>query len=463
MSRKTLPTNVARKLWAQCGGYCQNPSCVKYLFSEFDDNIVSLANVAHIIGHGKSGPRSEHELAEYIEIDGLSNLIMLCLDCHKIVDELESSFAVEEIQKWKQYHSNRIDALFKVPVMHDEREILMEINDLLDENRSIFEEYGPFSRQATEGFSGDATRLWRRRCLDTILPNNRKIVALVERNKRHFGYPWELYRQMWAYKLHADSFEDNCLLGEKINDYKLFPPEFDYFVKKSLGVPVLELDVREQEDLEFRRNTISTYINRFLAQHSFIQDMEEVNRAMFLVSLRDGRLLKVLVTNTYIFTEYTLEKVLMINPNIDAIICSNPYATYSGHAKERCVSMNIGLFSLREFMGAIPHTGDDFVNYLLLSEQQERINEFSSELSQTSLRGRFSVFLFGSFLRRKLFEDIDILIVSKPGASLTETDAAKEIIRNRFRNYKEMFDFTICSASEYDSIALDFDNRIRVL
>ena len=58
MSRKSIATNIARKLWAQCGGFCQNPSCIKYLFAGVEDDVVSLANVAHIIGHGKSGPRS---------------------------------------------------------------------------------------------------------------------------------------------------------------------------------------------------------------------------------------------------------------------------------------------------------------------------------------------------------------------------------------------------------------------
>jgi hypothetical protein len=80
MSRKSITTNIIRKLWAQCGGFCQNPSCNKYLFAGVEDDVVSVANVAHIIGHGTNGPRSEHELANYIDKDGIANLIMLCLE-----------------------------------------------------------------------------------------------------------------------------------------------------------------------------------------------------------------------------------------------------------------------------------------------------------------------------------------------------------------------------------------------
>lgn len=87
MSRNTIATNVTRRLWSQCAGFCQNPSCNKYLFTAIEDDIVSIANVAHIIGYGKSGPRSKHELANYIDKDGIDNLIMLCLECHKVADD----------------------------------------------------------------------------------------------------------------------------------------------------------------------------------------------------------------------------------------------------------------------------------------------------------------------------------------------------------------------------------------
>jgi len=148
MSRKSIATNIARKLWAQCGGFCQNPSCIKYLFAGVEDDVVSLANVAHIIGHGKSGPRSEHELADYIDKDGIANLIMLCLECHKIVDELENKFSVERMQAWKADHEKKINSLFDFPQIRNERELLEQVNELLTENRVIFEEYGPFSKQA---------------------------------------------------------------------------------------------------------------------------------------------------------------------------------------------------------------------------------------------------------------------------------------------------------------------------
>lgn len=159
MSRKSIATNIARKLWAQCGGFCQNPNCNKYLFTIVEDDMVSLANVAHIIGHGKNGPRSEHELADYIDKDGMANLVMLCLECHKVVDELEDKFPVNQMQEWKASHVLKINSLFDFPQISNERELLEQVNDFLVENKVIFEEYGPFSNQALEGTSGDAYHL----------------------------------------------------------------------------------------------------------------------------------------------------------------------------------------------------------------------------------------------------------------------------------------------------------------
>jgi hypothetical protein len=319
MSRKSIPVSVVRQLWAGCGGYCQNPQCNRFLFASVGEDSVSLANVAHIIGHGVNGPRSEYELAETIDKNDLSNLIMLCLDCHKIVDELEQKFSVEAIQGWKANHEKKVRQLFDVRTIKDERELLIEVSDLLDMNGMIFREYGPYSEKALEGGSGDVLTVWRRRCLDTILPNNRKIVNLIEKNRRHFSHPWDVYREMLGYKLHVEAFEENCLLGQRVNDYKLFPVEFDHFVKTRLGVEMPPLEIRHNEELEFREEQVKKYIKNFLANHDFVTEMKMLNIATMSIKLRDDRTLQVFLTHTYIFTEYTLNKVLAINPQIEVM------------------------------------------------------------------------------------------------------------------------------------------------
>jgi len=462
MMRKSIPRNVARQLWAQCGGFCQNPCCNRSLFASVDEDVVSLANVAHIIGHGNNGPRTEHDLAEYIEIDGISNLIMLCLFCHKIVDELERKFNVEQMRKWKADHELRINGLFNIPNIGDERELLILVNDLLDENGSIFKEYGPYSPNAVMGESGDAIKIWRKRCLDTILPNNQRIVDLIEKNKRNFSYPWDVYRRMLGYKLHVDAFKDNCLSGLKVNDYKTFPLDFDHFIKDKIGISVPPLEVRTDEELEFRTNQIANYINRFLANHSFIEHMEEANVATLLIKLTDGRELKVFVTNTYFFTEYTFEKVIAVDPEVDAIICSCTAGTYASGAKRMCIENGIGLFMLPEFMGAVRNTGEDFVNYLLRSEKDNRIQTIKNPLQKAGLSHGLSIYLFGSYIRRKIYQDIDIMAVYSNPSAKEDVVKAEEAIRNHFKGQSPLIHTTACSSAEFSTLKFHHDNLTKI-
>jgi hypothetical protein len=422
------------------------------------EEVVSLANVAHIIGHGANGPRSEHELAEVIDRDGLENLIMLCLDCHKVVDELESEFSVEVMQGWKREHERKVRQFFDIPHITAERDILIEVSELLDTNGMIFREYGPYSQKALEGDSGDALTVWRRRCLDTILPNNRRIVNLIEKNKRNFTYPWDVYREMLGYKLHVDAFEDNCLLGQKVNDYKLFPIEFDHFVKTKLGVAMPPLEVRRDEELEFRWNQVATFIDRFLTNHDFITQMEELNRATMSVTLRDGRSLRVFVTNTYYFTEYTFNKVMAIDPQVEVIICSCPAGQYADGAKQLCIEHGVGLFMLGEFMGAVRKTGEDFLNYLLRSESEERINKFRNPLRKTKLPQGLKVYLFGSYLRRKLYRDIDAVVVYSGERASGAIERVSEVLKMAAGHQSPILDLTICSSKEFSAFQLKHDN-----
>lgn len=461
-TRKSIPLNTTRQLWGQCGGFCQNPTCNKPLFREVGDEAVSIANVAHIIGHGSAGPRSDHELAEYVERDGIENLIMLCLECHKVVDELEKRFPVEEMQRWKASHASKIQSLFSVPNIRNEIELLREVNDLLDTNAALFRDCGPYSEAVLGGLGGDGIKLWKKRCLDTILPNNARIIALIENNKRNFPYPWDIYPKMLEYKIHADAFQDNCLTDKKINDYKLFPRSFDHFVKTRLGISVRAPEVVAQEELEFRYNTVKTFIERFLADHSAIAQLQELNRGAMLVELRDGRALKVFVTNTYYFTDYTLDRVLEFDPAVDAIICSSPAGQYSDSAKQHCIERGIGLFMLGEFMGAILHRGDQYLNFLLRADREQRTSGLKQLVQEAKVPPRARVYAFGSFIRRKLYSDVDVMIVYEEPADTATLKAfeseMERLIRKRFGNP----DVAVASAREFTALRLKYDNLTQV-
>lgn len=462
MNRKAVPINITRQLWGQCGSFCQNPECNRPLFRLVADDIVSIANVAHIIGHGSTGPRTDHELAQHIEKDGIDNLIMLCLDCHKVIDELEKKFSVEQITNWKVEHSRRIAALFSVPNIRDEKQLLAEINDLLDQNGAIFREYGPYSENVLNGPGGDGIRIWRRRCLDTILPNNQRIVNLIEKNKRNFSYPWDVYNQMLEYQVHVDAFQDNCLTNQKVNDYKLFPRSFDHFIKTKLGVPSEAPERVEQEEIEFRRNQVRTLIERFLSTHKNIEKLEELNRGTMIVHLKDGRAIKVFVTNTYYFTDYTLDRVLEVDPAVDAIICSSPAGQYAESAKRQCIESGIGLFMLGEFMGAIHQDGERYLNFLLRADRESRVDGLTRIATEVAVPIGVQVFAFGSFLRQKIYGDVDLLVVYKEPSSQNMlakfVDRFTGAVQKRFGEP----DINVCSSREFGELRLNHNNLTKI-
>jgi len=183
---------------------------------------------------------------------------------------------------------------------------------------------------------------------------------------------------------------------------------------------------------------------------------------MFDVDLKDGRSLRVFATNTYFFTEYTFEQVMAIDPAVDAIICSNPYGGYTLEAKALCINHKIGLFRLKEFMGAIRKDGDEFLNYLLQEEKSRRLSDSKSLLDRASVPSDFQVYIFGSYLRRELYKDIDLILVYPVGADEELISSTVESINQVFKDRSLHLDVTVCSEAEYEIMSFEDDNRTRI-
>lgn len=458
MTRKSIPTNTARDLWAQCGGFCQNPTCNMPLFASIGDTKVSLANVAHIIGHGADGPRSDHELADAIDKDGMSNLIMLCLVCHKVVDELESKFSVETMRGWKREHARKISSLFQIPDITDETVILNEVNNLLETNGAIFRACGPFSESVIDGASGDGLLLWHKRCLDTILPNNQRIVQLIHRNRKNFPITWDVYSEMVKFKVHVDAFQDNCLADRKVSDYKTFPAEFVNFVRRKLGIEISSSAEDREDKVDYRFGQLRKIIERFLSGHDLIESLEQVNLATMLVRLQGGRTLKVFVTCSYFFTDYTFDKVMELDPSVDAIINSHPAGSYTESAKQLCMGNGIGLFTLAEFMGAVRKTGADYLNYLLRSESNSRLESVKRQLKKLKLPPDLKIYLFGSYLRRKVYRDVDMMIVHPKLSDEYDLRAIESSFHAAFEHEGKPLDLSVASSSEFACMRFEHNN-----
>ena len=58
-------TNTKLRLFADSGGYCQNPNCLEPLFKDIADETIHIAEIAHVISAGNAGPRARPQMGCY--------------------------------------------------------------------------------------------------------------------------------------------------------------------------------------------------------------------------------------------------------------------------------------------------------------------------------------------------------------------------------------------------------------
>lgn len=113
MNRKNIPQTTRLKLWMKTGGRCQFKHCNKPVYEHgmtLQDG--NFADIAHIIGAKKSAARGG-ELSKELQVE-YSNLMLLCKDCHKLIDDNEDYYDAETLRQWKQEHENRIEVLTSI-------------------------------------------------------------------------------------------------------------------------------------------------------------------------------------------------------------------------------------------------------------------------------------------------------------------------------------------------------------
>ncbi|MCY0967968.1 HNH endonuclease [Chryseobacterium wangxinyae] len=168
--------NTKLRLFASSGGYCQNPTCTQPLFYDEDFTSYHIAEMAHIISAGISGPRTENITEE--EKGDFDNLILLCPTCHTKIDKAESDYPADKIIEWKNNHQERIRKIFNIVKVESRKQARKLIIHNIDENKAIFELYGP-NLEESKNPEFENHGIWTQKILSIILPNNRKIVDTI--------------------------------------------------------------------------------------------------------------------------------------------------------------------------------------------------------------------------------------------------------------------------------------------
>lgn len=99
-------SNKTRKnLWAKSGNRCA--ICKIELFTEKESkDKFNIGEECHIISSKTNGPRHKSNLDDY---DTFDNLLMLCRNHHKEIDELTDTYTEELLRYIKQNHENWVN------------------------------------------------------------------------------------------------------------------------------------------------------------------------------------------------------------------------------------------------------------------------------------------------------------------------------------------------------------------
>ncbi|MFK3943332.1 HNH endonuclease [Pseudomonas monteilii] len=181
--RKNIPKETKLRLFSESAGYCQHPDCLQPLFPISMGGDKHIAEMAHVIPHGQTGPRHEDRPAGAFEADSFENLILLCPTCHTVIDKDPDGYSRATLLDWKSNHLVAL-ALKQGIRAYDERgQVRVVVTSAMAENKAIWEEFAPVDGSSFEFDPESETAVtWGQRMRNVILPNHFRIQAIIKAN-----------------------------------------------------------------------------------------------------------------------------------------------------------------------------------------------------------------------------------------------------------------------------------------
>ncbi|NKC13839.1 MAG: HNH endonuclease [Gammaproteobacteria bacterium] len=212
-------------LWGRAAGKCSNPDCEQDLTEliETGDGF-NIGEMAHLVAKKPDGPRGVPGGGD----DTYANLILLCPSCHRRIDKApDGQYPVKMLLEWKSTHEQRIRNTGRGAKFQSREQLFKAVVRLLAENGAIWRDLGPSSDTALEDAGSNLYKLWNLRKLDRIVPNNTKVINMIESNADFLSSnEWEVFCK---FRTHAGAFESNQY--HRLDSYPLYPQEFEEIFK----------------------------------------------------------------------------------------------------------------------------------------------------------------------------------------------------------------------------------------
>jgi hypothetical protein len=206
-------------LWGRAGGRCSKPGCTEDLTALTENGGYTVGEMAHVIGRKPNARRGVPQGGA----DIYDNLILLCPLHHRHIDKApEDTFPSELLHEWKRQHEETIRRAGSTQRFERFEDLKASVSRILASNKVVFSELGPRSKIALRDPSSNLCSVWDLRRLDRILPNNRKIVNLIDANIHLL--PINLIEVFERFRTHAGAYERHVY--HPLDSYPLYPQEF---------------------------------------------------------------------------------------------------------------------------------------------------------------------------------------------------------------------------------------------
>ena len=105
---RAIPKLTQLLLFVRAGGRCEFDGCNKDLLKhELTMTEGNFAQMAHVVAFRKLGPRGT-DGKRPLQINSVRNLMLLCPQCHKLIDDHPGDYSRRVLQEYKKQHEGRI-------------------------------------------------------------------------------------------------------------------------------------------------------------------------------------------------------------------------------------------------------------------------------------------------------------------------------------------------------------------
>lgn len=126
-----IPTRII--LYSQAAGQCSMENCNKDLIFPITNGKSHLGNIAHIEALNKEGARYNPNLSVE-ERNSEDNLMIVCKNCHEIIDADPEKYTVEYLKEIKRHH------IKKMKILKENSSVNFDYEDLFIASKNIIED-----------------------------------------------------------------------------------------------------------------------------------------------------------------------------------------------------------------------------------------------------------------------------------------------------------------------------------